>query len=168
MKFFAYGMNMLGAKIMSLVTFPQYRGVGRLQGYQMRFNKRGHKDNSGNTNLVKTGNPKDVVYGVVYEFGDSYKGDIERAEGLGFGYHAETLTVQLEDESIKVTAYVADEGDINDRLLPFEWYRDIVLLAAKQHGLPKEYIQYLESIQVTPDPDSARARIQRMFIENAS
>lgn len=56
---------------------------------------------------------------------------------------------------IAAVAYFASAMDPSQR--PYHWYKAFVVEGAREHGLPQEYLQMLESAPSVPDPDCARA-----------
>lgn len=166
MKYFAYGVNMLTPKMLSIVTFAQSVGIAELSGYRFEFNKKSHKDESGHANIVATQNPKDKVYGVVYEFSDSNKEALELAENVPYGYHAQAVQVVCQRQRMEVITYLADNVQfLKEGLLPFSWYKAMIVKGAKDHELPKSYIQFLEAFSAGEDSDQARAQIHARFLE---
>ena len=53
--------------------------------------------------------------------------------------------------------YVAGARYFDAALVPFDWYRDLVVAGAIEHGLPASYIDELMRAPVVSDPDAARA-----------
>ncbi len=45
---------------------------------------------------------------------------------------------------------------IDNSLLPFHWYKQHVLIGARETGLPQHYIARIESTTATDDPDAVR------------
>ena len=166
MKYFAYGVNMLTPKMVSIITFSQAIGIAELSGYRFDFNKQSHKDESAHANIVATQNAKDKVYGVVYEFSDSNKEALELAENVPYGYHAETISVVCQRQKLDVVTYLSDNPQfLKEGLVPFTWYKAMIVRGAKDHELPKQYIQFLEAFTAGEDSDTGRAKIHARFLE---
>ena len=89
---------------------------------------------------------------------------MDRAEGLGSGYHDERERVQSPDGlEVQVQTYIADREAIDDGLKPYSWYKDFVMKGAQEHGLPSEYIHsYIEPVLAVTDPDRKRDQSRRM------
>lgn len=159
---FAYGSNMMSARLRYRVPTCAVVGIARLEKYQLRFHKRS-VDRSGKCNAFFTGHAADAVLGVVYEIPENEKRALDRAEGVGVGYHEECLGVVMSDGAlIEARTYLADLTHIDERLKPYSWYKDFVVSGAHEHGLPADYIaSHIESVIAIPDPDSARERGRR-------
>ena len=160
MKYFSYGSNMLEEWVKSSRRAPgaSFLGAGNIQGYRLRFHKRSN-DRSGKCNIVKTGSAEDVVYGVVFEVPEDQVGALDKAEGAGRGYHRErNIPVRFADGTeMCMLVYVADSNYINDALIPYAWYRRLVIAGAEQHRLPEHYIADLRAVSYSEDPNPNRA-----------
>jgi len=154
--YFAYGSNMFTPRLQKRAQDAKVLCNGSLAGYALRFHKRS-TDCSGKCNIVKTGDQNDIVYGVVFELPVNQKESLDAAEGLGKGYHEEILDVVTDIGLISANAYVADESAIDESLVPYTWYKALVVEGAKQHGLPDEYVIEIEKILAKEDPDPKRA-----------
>ena len=142
----------------SRVPGATFLSAGKVRGYRLRFHKRS-KDNSGKCNIIKTDSNSDVVYGVVFEFPDDQLDALDRAEGVGHGYHHEcNIPVQFADGTeARILAYIADTNAIDEALIPYAWYYRLVIAGAKQHQLPDDYIADLQAFPYSEDSDSDRA-----------
>jgi gamma-glutamylcyclotransferase len=159
MRYFAYGSNMLEERLKSENRVPDaaFQATGYVEGYRLRFHKRSN-DGSGKCNIVETGSADDVVCGVIFEVPDSQLRNLDRAEGLGQGYHHEDdFPVRLADGTTMPTlAYVADSTATDDNLIPYVWYHRLVVAGAEQHRLPEDYIAELRRVQFLDDPEPNR------------
>jgi gamma-glutamylcyclotransferase len=147
MKYFAYGSNMLEVRFKHRSRAPSASciGVGMLRGYQIRFHKKG-KDGSAKCNALKTDNLGDVVYGVVYHVADKEMLLLDKEEDVERGGYSRTrVNIDMLNGSreLLVACYFANPKFIDDSLPPFEWYKALVVAGARQHNLPKEYVQIL-------------------------
>lgn len=150
-KYFAYGSNMLKARLIERVPSALVRATGYLECCQLRFNKRS-KDGSGKCNVVKTEDQNDRVYGVLYDFLDDDKPTLDKHEGLGKGYNEEQVKVITDGGEMGAYTYVADDSAVDDSLKPYSSYKDLVVEGARQHSLPSEYISRLEAVEADSDP----------------
>lgn len=138
---------------------PSARRIDRavLPGHQLRFHKLSLNDGSAKCDAFATGNPQDLVHGVVYELAAQDKPGLDRVEGLGHGYMEKTVRVQRADgTAIEVFTYIATLVDPERR--PFDWYLRHVLAGARENGLPDMYQRMIEAIACDPDPDQQRGR----------
>src|SRR5262249_15977161 len=116
--YFAYGSNMLKARLEARVGHVLPGVTGSIRGYRLRFHKRSG-DNSGKCNMMYTGCQKDVVYGVVFEISETQQDALDRAEGLGSGYDIEEVSIRLPDGIEKsACAYVAVPSAIDEAAVP--------------------------------------------------
>jgi gamma-glutamylcyclotransferase (GGCT)/AIG2-like uncharacterized protein YtfP len=159
MKYFAYGSNMLEERLKAGTRVPGARFLtsGSVKGYDLRFHKQSD-DRSGKCNVIRTGSEGSVVYGIVFEIPVNQLEDLDRAEGVGHGYHQDySISIQLADGAeTKMLAYVADSSAIDDNLIPYEWYHRLVIAGAEQHRLPKYYIECLQAVPFSKDPKPNR------------
>jgi len=164
--YFAYGSNMHPHRLQLRVPSSQAVGPAVLPGHQLRFHKRG-RDGSGKCNVWRTDKPTDHVIGVVYRMQAAEKSLLDAAEGLGRGYRVENLHVQtLHDSSIHPSfCYVAETEHIDDTLLPFSWYHELVTSGASHHGLPTDYIAQLHAISVQADSDTERHALHQRILQ---
>lgn len=156
MKIFSYGSNMLTARIKDRIESYQFYSTGYVKGYSLKFHKLS-KDTSGKASIFYTGNQEDLVWGVIGEINDEDKSNLDKYEGLGKGYNEKSITVVLKNNStMEATVYVADEEFIDDKLLPFDWYKDFVLNGAIENSLPKDYIENIRLVDFRIDDNKER------------
>jgi cation transport regulator ChaC len=154
--YFAYGTNMLSRRLKAGSRAPSatFIGTGYVSGRRLTFDKVS-KDGSGKCDIESTTNPTDRVYGVLFEIDTSEEGKLDTAEGLGKGYKKETVTVIMQNrEKNEAIAYVATEKE--PVLLPYHWYKAIVIAGAVEHKLPPDYIEWLRAFNSQQDPNAGR------------
>jgi len=134
-----------------------------LPGFTLKFHKKS-RDGSGKGNALYTRNPADEVQGVIFDIDEIEKDDLDRVEGRGNGYNQITIRVHTANDVIEVFTYVADDSAIDDSLMPYTWYKDIVLSGAREHSLPEDYIHKIESVEAQQDPDKQREAENRKFL----
>lgn len=155
MLYFAYGSNMSEKRLAARVGEIRKVGVAKLSNYILRFNKVG-RDLSGKCNICKA--PKAFVLGVVYQIDDSQKIILDEYEGVGFGYknkHIKVIDINKKEE-LNVITYVATY--INDKLLPYSWYKVHVLRGAIENKFQREYISNIVNVKAVKDPNIHRAK----------
>jgi hypothetical protein len=164
--YFAYGSNMSTPRLRYRVPGCRFAFVARLPNYKLCFHKRS-KDGSAKCNAFRTAEPTDVVIGAVYEIPTNEKPALDRAEGLGAGYHEEIVPVlSAKGEKVAVRTYIADETFIDDSLQPYSWYNDFVLAGAEEHKLPSEYVESrIRAVHASRDPDPQREQARRAEIK---
>lgn len=164
--YFAYGSNMHSARLYYRAPNSHVRFVAHLPRHRLYFHKLS-ADGSAKCNALFTGVATDAVVGVIYEIPTNEKLNLNRAEGLGFGYHEESLNVVSPDgEEIQVCTYIADNAAIRNNLKPYSWYKDFVLAGAEEHRLPSEYVDSrIRAVLAILDPDKTRERKRRAEIK---
>jgi AIG2-like family len=159
--YFAYGSNMSTARLSKRMPSCKPLGIATLPGHVLRFHKRS-KDASGKCN-ASVGANEDGVIGVLFGFDPAERAELDKAEGVGHGYEHATVTV-INDKGRrrKVLTYLASANSIDDRLKPYDWYKDFVLAGAEEHGLPAEYVaDYIRSVEVKKDSNKNREMKER-------
>jgi gamma-glutamylcyclotransferase (GGCT)/AIG2-like uncharacterized protein YtfP len=149
--YFAYGSNMLLERIQRRIPSARVLGTATLGGYTLRFNKLS-KDGSGKANIVPSADPRAKVYGVLYHLEDEERPRLDKAEGLGHGYQVRCLRVKRDGAEEEVLAYVAAPEAIRDDLLPFQWYKNMLIHGATQNRLPESYVRQIEAVEAVEDP----------------
>ena len=150
---FSYGSNMSSARLRDRVPSARFVAVAILPAYRLRFHKVS-SDGSGKCDALETGNYNDRVFGVVYELADDEKLSLDSMEGLRFGYDEKVVEVITEQGKLNILMYFATR--VNSSLKPYCWYKEHVLIGAREHGLPPEYIAQIEAIAAVEDPDVTR------------
>src|SRR5690606_34185064 len=85
---FAYGSNMLSARLKQRCPSARALGVAQLSGYALRWHK-SSTDGSGKCDVVHD-NAR-TVFGVVFEIDASELAALDQAEGRGHGYDRRDL-----------------------------------------------------------------------------
>jgi len=150
------------------VPSAEFVRIARVPGYVFRFHKLSKKDCSAKADAYYTGNPTDIVWGVIFKIDPAEKPNLDRAEGLGRGYAEKEFTVtDMEGNEHRTVAYVAEQSHIQAELLPYCWYKCFVVEGARQSGLPPDYIAQIEAMPATEDPDRQRdARNRAIMCHN--
>jgi len=153
-KYFAYGSNMHRFRLWQRVPSSKTSEKAILRGYTLRFHKCGG-DGSGKCNILYTGLSSDYVAGIVYEIDRQEKCFLDGAEGDGY----ESKEVHVDTPGIQVSSftYVATADQIEDSLVPYDWYKELVVGGARSHELSAEYIAGLEAVECMRDPDHHRS-----------
>jgi orotidine-5'-phosphate decarboxylase len=152
---FSYGSNMLSARITQRVPSARAIGTAVLTGHLLRWHKAG-QDGSAKCDIVATGSTDDRVIGVVYTLSAGEKHLLDAAEGLGNGY--DEKEVVLESASGAITAWTYHATAIDTTMLPFDWYKALVVCGATEHGLPDAYVRQLQAVPAVADGDAERAQ----------
>jgi gamma-glutamylcyclotransferase len=154
LRYFAYGSNMLPARLLARVPSARFEAVVRLDGYVLSFCKTGG-DGSGKCNLLKSVAGGAHAYGVIYRICANEKPVLDKIEGPR--YDVVDLDIVIEVARVRAFAYLADEVHMDEQLRPYDWYKAFVLEGAKTHGLPADYVAFLDRVQAGEDLDRDRA-----------
>jgi gamma-glutamylcyclotransferase len=156
---FAYGSNMWSARLRDYSVTPEEPGQAAvLEGYHLLFNKWSKKHQSGKANVEP--NAAAAVWGVLYSIPDNELEMLDKGEGAGYT-RAIMVVASPAGHVVKAWIYHATPNSVRPGARPFTWYRDLLILGAKEHGLPAAYIAQLEAIDAIPDPDPAREAERR-------
>lgn len=149
MIFLAVGTNMDGELLRRWVPSARRLDIASLTGFTLSWQKR--SSGGGKLTPLRTGDPSDVVWGVVYEVdgvGEKQIDDAQRAAGYGVQHVTVIAPDAIEHE---VSVYVARADLIDDSVMPMRSYRDPIVRAARSNGLPAEYVASLARTPVA-DP----------------
>jgi cation transport regulator ChaC len=145
--YFAYGANM------NDTAFRVRRGIrpldhsrGQVKGYRLRFNLEGRpKGKAAPANMCR--DPQSVVWGVLYRITRRDLMRLDSTEGVpGRGYGHAIVDVQGADgRPIQAVTYIARGKEIDGR--PSLRYITLLRDGARAHGLPEDYIRFLESVE---------------------
>lgn len=138
MRYFVYGANMSQKEIGNRLGLVDDLGVGVLDQYKIKFNKQS-KDESGKANIVPDENLQ--VIGVVYRMSEKQIKILDKYE---MGYDRVTLNVKLDNNLVNVEAYIAQQGKVDNDLLPTKEYLEKLIHGAEEHSFPPCYVQFLE------------------------
>src|SRR5690606_35721675 len=97
--YFAYGSNMSQARLSARIPSATKLIAAELMGFVLAFNKLGI-DGSAKGNLLRTGDPIDSVWGVVYQIDATALPLLDSIEGDG--YIRRTVAVYLDDIRLEV------------------------------------------------------------------
>ena len=165
MFYFAYGSNMLTARLAERV--PTVRPVGRgwLSRHRLHFHLSG-SDESGKCNVLHTGEDRDIVHGALYELDAERLDRLHAAEGPPYAFLE--LEINTPDGLLRAATYRGRAEYLDDRLVPFDWYRDFVVHGGREHGLPADYVAALEVVPCQSDPDAKRAEMNRRILRHTA
>lgn len=133
--YFAYGSNMLRARLEARVGRVEDFGWATLHEFRHAFNKLG-RDGSGKGNINP--HPRSAVHGVVYAVAD---GQLERLHGFEGGYRAVELEVAVRAGGLRLHAVSYRARDPVQSLSPTDEYLDYYVRGMREHGLPDAYLR---------------------------
>lgn len=149
--YFAYGSNMLPARLVARCRTASLIGPASLQGWGMAFAKHG-MDGSAKATLIRRAG---IVQGALFRLDIADLPALDRAEGAGRGYDRhDRLAVRQAGRDVSAVTYIAPHPVHG--LLPFDWYLALVLAGARLHGQDPETLDRLRAHPRQADPDRAR------------
>ena len=152
--YFAYGSNMLTARLRERVPSATRKHIGHLKDHTVAFHKRSI-DGSGKATL--THSSAQEAHGCIFAISRDEKNSLDSAEGIGKGYDEKAVLVQVEPELFEAFTYVAAPSHLDPTLQPYDWYVALVEAGAREHQLPEWVIQTYSSAERITDPDVDRA-----------
>jgi AIG2-like family len=136
--YFAYGSNLSAARLCERAPSAVARGIARADGFALRLDKRG-ADGTAKVNLHAE--PGGAVWGVLYALDardwpglDGYERDYARIE-IAVSHGAQRFVAQT---------YRSDH--LTDDPVAAAWYKQLIVDAARAHGLPREWCVLLEGL----------------------
>ena len=143
-------------RLSARVSSARKVGVGQLPGHELVFQKIGRLDGSAKCDIAPSVKENSIVIGVILELSAAQIDELDRCEGLGYGYAAKMVELKCPGvETIAARTYYATSVDVN--LRPFHWYKNHVIVGARENALPDSYIQSIEAVESIDDPCLARA-----------
>ena len=140
--YFAYGSNLWREQKKRRTGAIREARVARLTGYRLAFNKRGSEPGQVYANIVPE--PEAEVYGVIYRCSPEALHRMDRWE-VGYRRHP-VEAVTRSGETVEAVAYVAEPEWVCDEQAPNPDYLERILRGAREHGLPEEYVRWIEAL----------------------
>jgi cation transport regulator ChaC len=154
--YFAYGSNM------SPAIFLERRGMhplatrrARLDGYRLCFSLPVGPGERGVANVEIIAGAH--IWGVAYLLDVSECDRLDRTEGVPGGLYERTPVVLCVDEE-RVKAFTYRSAFASAGRKPSLRYLDLLLDGARRHGLPVEYLQTLQALELAVDERLERRR----------
>jgi len=154
----AYGSNLHPLRLAERVTSTRLLGTSHVPGWSLQFHKRGN-DGSAKCNISRLG---EGVHVAVFEMAEVEKEKLDKIEGLGKGYTDSMIDVP---EFGSCFTYLGSVSHICDELIPYDWYKEMVLLGCRKLDFPSGYASAIEAVKARRDPDGNRSREQWQFVE---
>ena len=147
-KYFAYGSNLIFERITERLGKVKFLGTASIRNWCLRFNKLG-ADGSGKCNIIES--QGEFVHGILYQISPRQKEKLDKFER---GY--KTMFLQIPHVGKCVSYKAIEITDDRVYTLPYDWYRELVLIGAKRYGFPPHYISMLEKQKIMEDSDNTR------------
>lgn len=161
--YFAYGSNLHPVRLTERVPSAELIGAAEWPHHRLAFHKKSD-DGSGKCNMHYSGSGSDLVYGAIYRMRPEHKHQLDRFEGRGYGYTDSQIVLGHGGNEYTCFTYLAQQTHIVDRLMPYHWYKKLVILGARYLGFPESYIASIDAVPSTEDPDPARRKASEMLV----
>jgi gamma-glutamylcyclotransferase len=153
--YFAYGSNMLPARLLGRCPSAKVVGTGVARAWSLAFSK-ASKDGSGKATLVAE--PNSAVPGVIFEIDLAERELLDRHEGVGSGYRRDDAFA-VEGIAVPTSSYLGTS--LVHTLRPFDWYLATVVAGTDYHGLETAYVAALRSTRFVQDTElDRRTRVE--------
>ena len=153
-RYFAYGSNLLFARLHARCSSIVHVGVARLEQHRLHFNKPG-SDDSGKCGIESV-DSEEYVLGVMYQMAKNEKPVLDRIEGNGYGYTDRQIEVHTEQGLVECFTYYPTVLDTET--IPYDWYKAFVLEGAIENRFPAHYVEMIASTESRVDPHQQRRR----------
>ena len=147
--YFAYGSNMLTARIEGRLGPCERIGAACLTGHALRFHKLGGLDGTGKCDAFPTDAPGDRVWGALLRLTAAQLAELDRIEGPG--YRRVAVRVACDERLMDATMYLARPEARDAALRPLDSYREMVLAGARELDLPTDYVAAIAAVPSLPD-----------------
>ena len=158
--YFAFGSNLGLPRLRARIPEVEAVGAARLDGYELTWNKRS-VDGSAKCNVVVARKRTARVYGALFRLPQAGQRTLDQIEA---GYRRIEVDVVMERESVCAFTYQAAPEYVDNALVPFVWYRDLVVAGARAVPLPAGYVSQLRATTAVPDPDADRSEKNRSLL----
>ncbi len=143
--YFAYGSNLKLERLTGRVGEVGLAGIAALPDHRLSFAKRG-TDGSGKACCEAAAGER--VWGALYELSDAQLAALDSFE---WGYsHAMVSVERAEGGAVAALTYHAER--FTDEPVPFDWYKQLLVEGAREHGMPSEWQARLGAAASKPDP----------------
>ncbi len=148
--YFAYGSNLdPGTFLERRRMRPRSARPGRLEGYRLVFDLRVGRGERAEANLEPS--QFESVHGVAYALSHEDAARLDRTEGVHRGaYRRKDVRVELRDGG-RVSAFTYVSPHRTRGRKPSERYLCLLLTGARHHGLPPDYVTWLDSFERAVD-----------------
>jgi len=148
--YFAYGSNLCRA------TLVERRGLqpleirrARLDGHRLTFDLPVGPGERGVANLVA--DPAAAIWGVCYLLDAAACDHLDHTEGVHRGYYRRLEVSVVTDDGASLRAFAYQGTTSVAGRKPSQRYLGLLLDGAREHGLPEEWIRYLEGLELAVD-----------------
>jgi cation transport regulator ChaC len=147
--YFGYGSNMDLTSLRAKGVEPLSSERAALPGWRLRFNVHHFfRHEGGVANVEPTGDPSDIVRGVLHRCRDEHLALLDAAEAYGHGYDRLEVPVATETDEHRAITYVGIPSFLDPECRPVQRYLNILVKGATAAGLDPAYIDALRRAPV--------------------
>ena len=161
--YFAYGSNLHPIRLGKRVRSARPMGPAALNGYELRFHKRGFLDGSGKCTLTPA--VDGTMHGAIYSVNAEDRAILDGLEGVGKGYEVVELSLERDGTAYSCFSYLATRDALDRSLLPYDWYKQLVIAGAQHYSFPEEYIEQIRRVAEIKDENLERVAEHRELLE---
>lgn len=146
-----YGPNISQRRIKRLCSSAQHVCNVKVSNYKLFF-KEEINSSLPIVMVEPSSNDNDYIYTSVYKISYSDKKLINSYESI-YGYREESFQISYEGSEIRCLL-ITSLNNCNyswDKINPYDWYMKLIIEGAQEMGYPKDYIEYLKSIETNKD-----------------
>ena len=151
--YLAYGSNLHPHRLQNRVPSARLTGVVELEGMKLEFYKRS-KDGSGKCTMVDS--VDSAVFTAVFTIDKKELPELDRVEGVGFGYEHKKLPLRIKGKIIEAITYIASGSYMDRQLKPYHWYKNFVVEGASYLSFPAAYLDFLNGFESVQDQNEKR------------
>ena len=146
--YFAYGSNMLTARLFGRCDSASPITVAKVDGYRLAFSKHS-VDGSGKATLVPDYELNCTVYGAVFSIADTQLPTLDDFEGSAYQRRSVPVRCIHSGEEYDATTYFARHQEAG--LVPYDWYLALVIAGLEEHRIDSEYTKAVRSVVYETD-----------------
>jgi len=165
MLYFGYGSNMCFPRLLSRVKSAQFLEVARIEGQRLEFYKRSESGNGASGKATLIAKEENVVFGGLFSLDEQDIGGLRQAEGYPDHYSEKRVQVATLSGTKEAMTYIATEAYFDVTQVPYDWYVDLIRFGGRRIGLPEDYISRFDAVATKPDPDEARSKRERAYLD---
>jgi len=141
--YFAYGANLDFRRFRRRCPGATVLGRARLPDHRLAFTRYSRAEKGGVADIVAE--PGAAVWGVLYEIVASSFAALDEYEGAPRAYRREVMHV-VDGDGVECEAVVYIANKTGD-FAPSRQYLALITRGAREHGLPEDYVQEIESVR---------------------
>jgi hypothetical protein len=149
--YFAYGSNMLTARLKDRCPSARRVALALAKGYDLVFTKRS-TDQSAKATLA----PADGSHcpGVIFGIAVAERDALDAFEGPDYTRNDAFAVISADGKACTTTTYLAQ--DSTDGLRPYDWYLALIVAGGREHGLHAGHVDRLRQVECASDPVTSR------------